>query len=68
MRREEKLRHPQFGGIADAKSFSERLGESFRGFLFGGVRGEDGSVGANGGGGRLNNRGAIQTQMWWPKF
>ena len=55
---------PQFGGgISDAKSFSTRLGDSFRGFLFGGgggVRGgEDGSVGVNG---RFNNRGAVQWQ------
>ena len=63
MRREEKLRNgPQFGGISDAKSFSTKLGDSFRGFLFGGggggVRGgEDGSVGVTG---RFNNRGAIQ--------
>ena len=60
MRREEKLRQqPQFGGISDAKSFSTKLGDSFRGFLFGGggARGEDGSVGVNG---RFNNRGAIQ--------
>ena len=50
MHREEKLRQPQFGGIADTKSFSTRLGDSFRGFLFGGgARGEDGSVvGPNG--------------------
>ena len=64
MRREEKLRQqPQFGGISDAKSFSTKLGDSFRGFLFGGggARGEDGSVGVNG---RFNNRGAIQCKIF----
>ena len=59
------MRQPQFGGISDAKSFSTRLGDSFRGFLFGGGGGarggEDGSVGVNG---RFNNRGAVQCKIF----
>ena len=53
IRREDKMRRAShFGGIADNKSFSTRLGDSFRGFLFGGggPRGEDGSVGLGGAG------------------